>query len=205
MAGRTLIAITIIGIILFSTFAGCLAPDGDENVIIIAFKTQDDYENPEANPQLLADFLAKKSGYKVELYPIGSDIAAIEALRFGHADIAFLDGGSAWIAWKQHGLDAILADQKEDGSTYYNAQAWVLNDSEIQTLEDLEGKNSCHTGWLKSAGMLMPMGYMINNGIVEVSGDENDISSLRTTIEACLLYTSPSPRDLSTSRMPSSA
>ena len=170
MAGRTLIAVTIIGIILFSTFAGCLAPEEDENVIIIAFKTQDDYENPEANPQLLADFLAKKSGYKVELYPIGSDIAAIEALRFGHADIAFLDGGSAWIAWKQHGLDAILADQKEDGSTYYNAQAWVLNDSEIQTLEDLEGKNSCHTGWLKSAGMLMPMGYMINNGIVEVSG-----------------------------------
>ncbi|MEK9738545.1 MAG: PhnD/SsuA/transferrin family substrate-binding protein, partial [Euryarchaeota archaeon] len=164
MVGRTLIASTIIGIILFSTFAGCLTPEEDENVIIIAFKTQDDYDNPEANPQLLADFLAKKSGYKFELYPIGSDIAAIEALRFGHADIAFLDGGSAWIAWKQHGLDAILADQKGDGRTYYDAQAWVLNDSEIQTLEDLEGKNTCHTGWLKSAGMLMPMGYMINNG-----------------------------------------
>ena len=26
-----------------------------------------------------------------------------------------------------------------------------------------------------------------------------------TTVKACLLYTSPSPRDLSTSRMPSSA
>ena len=184
MTQRTLIATTLIGILLFSTLAGCLDSEEDENVIIIAFKTQDDYQNPEANPQLLADFLAEKSGYTVELYPIGSDIAAIEALRFGHADIAFLDGGSAWIAWKQHGLDAILADQKDDGSTYYNAQAWVLNDSEIQTLEDLEGKNSCHTGWLKSAGMLMPMGYMINNGIVEVTGDENDISSLRTTIEA---------------------
>ncbi|MEK9805814.1 MAG: PhnD/SsuA/transferrin family substrate-binding protein, partial [Euryarchaeota archaeon] len=92
---------TIVGIILFSTLAGCLDSEEDENVIIIAFKTQDDYDNPEANPQLLADFLAKKSGYKFELYPIGSDIAAIEALRFGHADIAFLDGGSAWIAWKQ--------------------------------------------------------------------------------------------------------
>ena len=29
--------------------------------------------------------------------------------------------------------------------------------------------------------------------------------SLRTLYEICLLYTSPSPRDLSTSRMPSSA
>ena len=32
-----------------------------------------------------------------------------------------------------------------------------------------------------------------------------DGSTLRLEIEGCLLYTSPSPRDLSTSRMPSSA
>ncbi|MCS5535524.1 MAG: hypothetical protein NZ802_06690, partial [Candidatus Poseidoniales archaeon] len=50
-------------------------------------------------------------------------------------------------------------------------------------LDDLEGMDSCHTGWLKSAGMLMPMGYMIGQGMVEVSGDQEDINSLRTTIE----------------------
>ena len=32
-----------------------------------------------------------------------------------------------------------------------------------------------------------------------------DLSELNATLESCLLYTSPSPRDLSTSRMPSSA
>ena len=32
-----------------------------------------------------------------------------------------------------------------------------------------------------------------------------DISQLPTKYDTCLLYTSPSPRDLSTSRMPSSA
>ena len=31
------------------------------------------------------------------------------------------------------------------------------------------------------------------------------IDTLRSWLKACLLYTSPSPRDLSTSRMPSSA
>ena len=35
--------------------------------------------------------------------------------------------------------------------------------------------------------------FMIDGGLADVSG------------ESCLLYTSPSPRDLSTSRMPSSA
>ena len=161
--------------------SGCLGPE--EEKIRIAFKTQDDYDNPDANPQRLADFIAEQTGMDVELYPISSDLAAIEALRFGHADVAILDGGSAWIAWQQHGFEAILADKKSDGSNHYTASAWVLDNSDIQSLEDLEGRDSCHTGWLKSAGMLMPMGYMIGQGFVEVSGDDEDIDSLRTTIE----------------------
>tara|TARA_B100001750_G_scaffold241635_2_gene253531 strand:+ start:201 stop:1181 length:981 start_codon:yes stop_codon:yes gene_type:complete len=176
------ISMIITFLILLSMHSGCLGSDEDE-IIRIAFKTQDDYEDVEANPQALADFVAQQSGWDVEIYPISSDVAAIEALRFGHADIAFLDGGSAWLSWQQHDFDAILADKKSDGSTFYVAAAWVLAESDIQSLDDLEGKDSCHTGWLKSAGMLMPMGYMIANGIVEVSGDKEDIDSLRTTIE----------------------
>ena len=33
----------------------------------------------------------------------------------------------------------------------------------------------------------------------------NEIKAATAEVKACLLYTSPSPRDLSTSRMPSSA
>ncbi|RZP10329.1 MAG: hypothetical protein EVA35_02335 [Candidatus Poseidoniales archaeon] len=176
------LASLIIGLMISTTLTGCLG-GGDDNVIRIAFKTQDDYDDPETNPQRLADFISQQTGMDVELYPIASDVAAIEALRFGHADIAILDGGAAWMAWQQHGFDAILADQKSDGSTYYIASAWVLNDSDIHSLDDLQGKDSCHTGWLKSAGMLMPMGYMIGHGMIEVSGDNEDIGSLRTTIE----------------------
>ncbi|MFL2493443.1 MAG: PhnD/SsuA/transferrin family substrate-binding protein [Candidatus Thalassarchaeum sp.] len=171
----------VMGLLICTTISGCLAPE--EEKIRIAFKTQDDYDNPDINPQRLADFIADQTGMEVELYPISSDLAAIEALRFGHADVAILDGGSAWLAWQQHGFEAILADQKSDGSNYYTASAWVLDSSDIQTLDDLDGRDSCHTGWLKSAGMLMPMGYMIGQGLVEVSGDEEDIDSLRTTIE----------------------
>ncbi|MEE3315486.1 MAG: PhnD/SsuA/transferrin family substrate-binding protein [Candidatus Thermoplasmatota archaeon] len=181
MMRRKTITGLIIGLLICTTLSGCLGPE--EEKIRIAFKTQDDYDNPDANPQRLADFIAEQTGMDVELYPISSDLAAIEALRFGHADVAILDGGSAWIAWQQHGFEAILADKKSDGSNHYTASAWVLDNSDIQSLEDLEGRDSCHTGWLKSAGMLMPMGYMIGQGFVEVSGDDEDIDSLRTTIE----------------------
>jgi len=176
------LALGIMLVLLSSTISGCLWTEEEEK-ITIAFKIQDDYDDPNANPQSLADFIQARTGYKVEIYPISSDVAAIESLRFGHADIAFLDGGSAWMSWKQHNFEAIIADTKTDGSTFYTASAWVLSDSEIESLEDLKGNDSCHTGWLKSAGMLMPMGYMIGNGIVEVSGDREDINSLRTTIE----------------------
>ncbi len=144
---KTTVNIMLVVVLISSGLSGCLFND-DDDVIRIAFKIQDDYDNPDMNPQILADFISEQTGMDVELYPISSDVAAIEALRFGHADVAFLDGGSAWMAWQQHGFDSILADQKSDGSTYYVASAWVLESSEIETLEDLGGMDSCHTGWL---------------------------------------------------------
>ena len=163
------------------------------DTVRIAYEVKSDYENLDENPQLLADYLADKLGVDVQLYPVDSEGAIIEALRFGNADIAFMDGGAAWVGWKEYGLAAMAADQKSDGRAYYEAHAWVKADSEMAAahLDDdpstdpfalLEGKTSCHTGWLKSAGMLLPMGYLIGNGYATVVGDQNDVSSLRDTI-----------------------
>ena len=179
----------VVCLMMTTALAGCLGDNDDhghdhDDVIRLAYTIKDDYDNPDTNPQLMADYIAEHSGYDVEIYPISSSNAAIEAVRFGHADAAFLDGGAAFVAWKSHGLEAILADTKSDGSTYYTAAAWVRNSSNITSLEQLEGNNSCHTGWLKSAGMLMPMGYMIGEEMVEVQGNPDDIESLRATIEA---------------------
>ena len=159
----------------------------------IAYSVQDDYENIDENPQRLADYLGTKLNMDVSLYPIDSDGAALEALRFGNAHLAFLDGGSAWVGWQQYDLEVMAADEKSDGRTHYSAHAWVKADSEMAAahLDDdpitdpfslLEGKTSCHTGWLKSAGMLMPMGYLIGHGYANVVGDANDIETLRNTV-----------------------
>ena len=159
----------------------------------IAYTVLDDYDNIDENPQILADHLGTVLNMDVTLTPITSEGAALEALRFGNAHLAFLDGGSSWVGWQQYGLDVMAADQKSDGRTYYNAHAWVKADSEMAAahLDDdpitdpfalLEGKTSCHTGWLKSAGMLMPMGYLIGHGYANVVGDANDVETLRNTI-----------------------
>lgn len=197
---NTSIAKTLLMTLLVGTtaLAGCLGGDDTEDEpeleqLVIAFNLKDDYTNVDENPQRFADYMSETLNMDVSLYPIDSEGAALQALRFGNADIAFMDGGAAWVGWQQYGLDAIAADQKSDGRTYYSAHAVVLKDSEMAAahLDDdpstdpfslLAGKNSCHTGWLKSAGMLLPMGFLIGNGYANVIGDANDVESLRSTI-----------------------
>ena len=183
-------------LIVLGSIAGCIGNDEDETeleTLTIAFEVKDDYTNVDENPQKFADYLAEELNMNVELYPIDSEGAILESLRFGNADIAFMDGAAAGVGWQQYGLDALAADQKSDGRTYYNAHAVVLKDSEMAVAhldgDDstdpfalLAGKTSCHTGWLKSAGMLLPMGFLIGNGYANVIGDPNDIESLRSTV-----------------------
>ena len=195
-------ALALTLIMLLCAAAGCLGSEQtDDEVIepvpleplVIAYEVRDDYTNVDENPQVLADYLAEKLNYDVSLYNVDSEGAMIEALRFGNADIAIMDGGAAWVGWQQYDLQVLAADQKSDGRAFYNAHAWVLADSEmaIAATDDdnftdpfslLAGKTSCHTGWLKSAGMLLPMGYLIGHGYANVVGDPNDVDTLRNTI-----------------------
>ena len=75
--------------------------------IVLAYEVKSDYDNIDENPQLLADYLSSKLGVEVELYN-ESEGAIIEALRFGNADIGFMDGGAAWVGWKEYRLASML-------------------------------------------------------------------------------------------------
>jgi ABC-type phosphate/phosphonate transport system substrate-binding protein len=114
---------------LFATetqYPGC---EDDDNCLKIAFEVKEEYRNTDENPQKLADRLGELMGQDVEIYPVASQAATIEALRFGNADIGFLDGGAAWLSWQEYGLQVAAAEQKGDGRSYYNAIAWVHKDS----------------------------------------------------------------------------
>jgi ABC-type phosphate/phosphonate transport system substrate-binding protein len=195
MTNKKIVTCLISILFLTTALAGCLNNNDDDKLgsLVIAYEIQSDYDNIDENPQQLADYLSEELNYDVSLYSVDSEGAMIEALRFGNADIALMDSGAAWVGWQQYGLDALGADQKNDGRTYYNAHAWVKADSEMADahLDDnpytdpfalLSGKTSCHTGWLKSAGMLLPMGFLIGHGYANVIGDPNDVETIRNTI-----------------------
>ena len=167
--------------------------DDPDNCLTIAFEAKEEYSNTEENPQQFADRLAELLGKEVEIYPVSSPAATVEAIRFGHADIGFLDGGAAWLSWQNYDLQVLAAEQKADSRPFYNAIAWVHKDSDMAqaAMDDdnttdpfdlMAGKTSCHTSALGSSGMLLPMGYLITNGYIEVVGDPDDISSLTDTV-----------------------
>ncbi len=167
--------------------------DDNEECITIAYTVKDNYLTWESNPWQLADKMSELTGVSVEIYPVSDEIAAIEAIDKGFADIAFVDGAAGWLSWEVYDLGVLAAEKKSDGRLFYNATAWVRADSDIAAayLDDdnstdpfslMEGKVSCHTGWLKSAGMLIPMGFLIGNNYTEVVGDPDEIDSLRATV-----------------------
>ena len=196
-------ALLVMIFFITATMPGCLSSDDavtfkkcddPDNCLTIAFETKEEYKNTEENPQKLADRLSELLDMDVEIYPVSGAGATIEALRFGKADLGFLDGGAAWLSWQTHGLQVLGAEQKQDGRPFYNAIAWVHKDSDMAKadMDDdpetdpfalMEGKKSCHTSALGSSGMLLPMGWMIDRGYIEVVGDPDDIESLPNTVK----------------------
>lgn len=194
---KTKLRAQIISIILLSCIiSGCIGDeegDRERTSLVIAYEVSADMLVSDKNPQILADHISENTNFDVSIYTVDSKVAMLEALRFGNVDIAYMDSGNAWIGWNQYGIEALAADRKSDGRSYYNAHAWVLEDSEmaIAHLDSdpltnpfslMEGMISCHTGWLESVGMMLPMGFLLGLGYANVLGDPNDIESLRGTI-----------------------
>ena len=132
---RTKILASTISILLLScVISGGI---GDEEggqkrtPLVIAYEVSADMLESGTSPQILADHISQNTNFDVSIYTVDSKVAMLEALRFGNVDIAYMDSGNAWIGWNQYGLEALAADQKSDGRAYYNAHAWVLDDSDM--------------------------------------------------------------------------
>ena len=196
MVNSKKVAILITSILIMTYVSGCIGNESEEGslgTLVIAYEIKDNLDNIDSNPLLFAEYLSEKLNYDVSLFSVDSEGAMVEALRFGNAGIALMDAGAAWVGWQQYGLEVLAADLNVDGRTYYNANAWVKSDSDVASahLDDnsltdpfalLSGKTSCHTGWLKSVGMLLPMGYLIGLGYANIIGDPNDVETIRNTI-----------------------
>jgi ABC-type phosphate/phosphonate transport system substrate-binding protein len=160
----------------------CGGSGGDEYVL--AFKVTEDRREFVERSEPLAEWITERTGVPTRALLVQDDSAQITALTTGQADAAYMSGGPSWIAWSEFGLDAIALEQHDDGTTSYTAGLWVRADSDYETVEDLRGARSCHTGELAGTGMLVPIGYLIREGLVDAEAlDPDDIGSVRKARE----------------------
>lgn len=125
-----------------------------------------------AKADTLAAYLEREMGVRVEVLIPTAYEPLIEALRFGNLDAAFMDAAPAWIAHQRSGAEVVLAEVRSDGRTYYMGTGWTRVDSDVDELSDLVGKRVAHTSWTGSSGFVLPIGRMVEQGLIRPRGDE---------------------------------
>lgn len=173
---RALVALLMLAPLL----AGCTAEE--DHVLRLAFTQPDDALEAAKRPERLAQAITDLTGRTTEVYFVQSTELALQAVSSGQADAAFVDGAAGWFAWQRFGLDAAAATLESDGRTHYIASAFVVNAS-YQSMHDLQGADSCHTGLLKSAGTFMPLGWILREGLVQRVGPD-ELTSIVPTLDA---------------------
>jgi phosphonate transport system substrate-binding protein len=166
-------AAAAVGVLLVAAACGEAEDRNGENAPFrLGFLPSERAADFAAKADTLAAFLEARMGVPVEVTIPTTYEPLIEALRFGNLDAAFLDAAPAWIAHRRTGAEVVLAEVRADGSTSYTATAFTRSDSDIDSLDDLVGKRTAHTSWTGSSGFVLPIGRMVEMGLIQPEGNE---------------------------------
>lgn len=126
-------------------------------------------------------FLAERTKSEIELLFPTSFAGVIEALRFGHADAAFMSAWPAALAKKLAGAEVALAeirevvidDKKVEAPNYYSY--WIVKaSSEHTSLSQLKGKKASLPSQLSTSGYVAPVARLVELGLLPNDGKEAD-------------------------------
>lgn len=92
-----------------------------------------------------------------------SSLACMQLIRNRDADLVALDAADIYIAGTKFGLIPIVAEQIEAYESSHYAVAVAKKSDRSTDLFTLKGKLTCHSGYLKGAGWVMPMHFLLSN------------------------------------------
>ena len=165
---KTITVVLVVALMLGVAGASACRPIETEapETLTIAFLPQEDPEKLLIEAEKIADFLSQRIGVPVKAIVPLEYAAVVEALRGGHAQIAFLSARPAVLAHEMADAWIILGEIRR-GKTYYYSQWYVRKDSGIETLRDLEGKTVAFSSPTSTSGYLCPIAKLVEGGLLE--------------------------------------
>ena len=143
-------------------------------IAVLPTNTSDQLQN---DAKGLEQFLAQRMNRPVEIIFPTTYAGVIEALRFGHAQAAFMSAWPLALAEKRANAtvalaevrEVVIGEQKTEATYYYSY--WVVRpDSPYRKLEDLRGKRAAFPSTLSTSGYVAPMGRMVELGLLPATG-----------------------------------
>lgn len=148
--------------------------------LVIAVQPTATPEQLSADARDLQQFLQQRLGRPVELVFPTTFAGVIEALRFGHAQAAFMSAWPAALAQKHAGAEVVLAEVREvlieqdkREEPFYFSYWVVPKDSPIRSIQELRGKKVALPSSLSTSGYVAPMARLVELGLLP-GGKEAD-------------------------------
>jgi phosphonate transport system substrate-binding protein len=133
-----------------------------------------------ANPQQVMQDTKAVAGYLEPFVgvPIKSFVtldygSAVEAMRGGQADLAFVDPLAFMMAHEQIGAKPLLLEVYSSGKPTYYSSIWVRKDSGIKALADLKGKTIAFADQIDMSGHLLPREIFVREGLLTDKPTQN--------------------------------
>jgi len=141
--------------------------------VVIAVQPTSTPEQLTADAKELREFLSKRLNREVEIVFPMTYAGVVEALRFGHAQAAFMSAWPAQLAVKHAKADVALAEvrevvigQEKKAETFYFSYWVVAKDSPVERLEQLRGKRAVFPSPLSTSGYVAPLARLVELGLV---------------------------------------
>lgn len=147
----------------------------------------------ESTYENIVELLEQETGHPVEFQHAADYAAVVEGQRAGQIDISAF-GPFTYVIAKDSGvpIEAVAApSDAADQPPTYTSLAYVPADSDIQSIEDLEGKNVCFVDVASTSGYLVPTkglqdaGLDIDADLTAVIAGGHDASLLGASAGDC--------------------
>lgn len=119
----------------------------------------------------IGEYLEKELGIPIEITLSSDYTAVVQAIKFGHADMARFGPFNYVLATTQTGVEALVRGvKKSTGKDAYYSLIITQRYSDIQTLEDLKGRTFAFVDPASCSGGLVPTTVLIKAGLDPETG-----------------------------------